>query len=58
LEISILGPNPLLARQLFSVVGRSIHFALQKDKLPKAGFFQKISFMGFHLIFSFQPNGK
>src|SRR5215831_1438471 len=55
LEISILGPNPLLALQLFSVIGRSVHLALRKDKLPIAEFFQKIFFRGFHSGFSFQP---
>src|SRR5262245_25336686 len=58
LKISTLGPNPLLALQLFSVIGRSVHLALRKDKLPIAEFFQKIFFRGFHSGFSFQPNGR
>jgi hypothetical protein len=52
LEISILGPVPLLLRQSLAVIGRSIHFALQKHTLPKTGLFQ-IAFMGFHLFSPF-----
>jgi hypothetical protein len=41
---------PVPAGQLFATISRSIHFALQKHKLPKAGFCQ-ISFRGFHFGF-------
>jgi hypothetical protein len=54
LEISILGPIPVLPGQVFAAISCSIHFALQKHKLPKAGFCQ-IAFRGFHFVFSFQP---
>jgi hypothetical protein len=40
---------------LFAVIGGSIHFALQKHKLPKAGLLQ-IGFIRFHFVFSFQLN--
>jgi hypothetical protein len=51
LEISTLGPLPVLAGQLFTVIGRSIHFTLQKHKLPKAAFCP-IAFSSFHIVFS------
>jgi hypothetical protein len=50
LEIGVRGPIPVPAGQLFATISRSIHFALQKHKLPKAGFCQ-ISFRGFHFGF-------
>jgi hypothetical protein len=50
LEIGVLGPIPVPAGQLFATISRSIHFALQKHKLPKAGFCQ-IAFRGFHFGF-------
>jgi hypothetical protein len=50
LKIGVRGPIPVPAGQLFATISRSIHFALQKHKLPKAGFCQ-IAFRGFHFGF-------
>jgi hypothetical protein len=55
LEIGILGPIPVLAGQLFAAINCSIYFALQKYKLPKAGFCQ-IAFRGFHFVSHFSPS--
>jgi hypothetical protein len=50
--MGILGPIPVLAGQLFAAINCSIYFALQKHKLPKAGFCQ-IAFRGFHFVSPF-----